>query len=246
MKNLKLEIIKFIKDYVESAHAKGVVVGMSGGKDSFVVAALASKAIGSENVFGIIMPNGTQKDIDDAIFECEFLKIKYSILNIENLYNETILLTKTALQTDELSKVTTLNIAPRLRINLLYSTAATLGYLVANTSNLSEKMIGYSTKWGDSVGDFSPLLSLTKTEVQELGIELGLPEKLVYKNPADGLTGKTDEDVLGFSYSELDNFIRNGKKDKNFEKILKMHNSSRHKRNPIKTFESGRKNYFDE
>ena len=246
MKNLKFEIIKFIRDYIESAHAKGVVIGMSGGKDSFVVAALAVEAIGSENVFGIIMPNGDQKDINDAIFECEFLKIKYSVLNIENLYNETISLTKTALQTDDLSKVTTLNIAPRLRTNLLYSSAATLGYLVANTSNLSEKMIGYSTKWGDSVGDFSPLSSLTKTEVQELGIILGLPKDLVYKKPADGLTGQNDEDVLGFSYAELDNFIRNGEKGENFEKIQKMHKSSSHKRNPIKTFESGRKNYFEE
>ena len=245
MKSLKNDIIKFIKDYVASAHAKGVVLGMSGGKDSFIVASLAAKAVGNENVFGIIMPNGNQKDIDDAIFECEFLKIKYSISNIENLYNETVSLTKTALQTDTLSKVTTLNIAPRLRMNLLYSAAATLGYLVANTSNLSERMVGYSTKWGDSVGDFAPLLNLTKTEVEELGLELGLPESLVCKKPADGLTGNTDEEVLGFSYAELDDFIRNGKKSENFEKISRMHNFSSHKRNPIKAFESGRKNHFE-
>ena len=246
MKNIKNVLIKFIKDYVDGAHAKGVVLGMSGGKDSFVVAALAKEAVGADNVFGIIMPNGKQKDIDDAIFECEFLKIKYSISNIENLYNETEALTKAALQTKELSKVTTLNIAPRLRMNLLYAAAATLGYLVANTSNLSEKMVGYSTKWGDAVGDFAPLLSLTKTEVQELGIELGLPENLVYKKPADGLTGSTDEEVMGFSYSELDDFIRNGKKAENFEKISKMHKASAHKRNPIKTFECGRKNHFED
>lgn len=245
MKNLKNDIIKFIKEYVENAHAKGVILGMSGGKDSFIVAALAAEAVGANNVFGIIMPNGNQKDINDAIFECELLKIKYSISNIENLYNETISLTKSALDTNELSKITTLNIAPRLRMNLLYSAAATLGYLVANTSNLSERMVGYSTKWGDSVGDFSPLLSLTKTEVEELGKELGLPENLVCKKPADGLTGSTDEEVLGFSYNELDDFIRNGKKGKNFDKILKMHKSSNHKRNPIKAFDCGRKNYFD-
>ena len=246
MKNLKTEIIKFIKDYVENAHAKGVVLGMSGGKDSFVVAALATEAVGPDNVFGIIMPNGTQKDIDDAIFECKFLKIKYCISNIENLYNETVSLTKTALQTDELSKITTLNIAPRLRTNLLYSVAGTLGYLVANTSNLSERMVGYSTKWGDSVGDFAPILSLTKTEVQKLGEELNLPNNLVYKKPADGLTGLTDEDVLGFTYEELDEFIRNGIKGSNFEKILKLHKQSSHKRNPIKSFEYNKKNYFEE
>lgn len=245
MKILKNEIVKFIKDYVSDAHSKGVVLGMSGGKDSFVAAALAVLAVGRENVFGLVMPNGNQKDIDDAIFECEFLKIKYSVSNIENLYNETVSLTKSALQTEELSKVTTLNIAPRLRMNLLYSVAGTLGYLVANTSNLSERMVGYSTKWGDSVGDFAPLLSLTKTEVQELGKELGLPENLVYKKPADGLTGNTDEDVLGFTYYELDDYIRNGNKSENFEKILKMHKSSNHKRTQIKTFECGRKNYFN-
>ncbi len=246
MKNLKNEIVKFIKDYVSDAHSKGVVLGMSGGKDSFVAAALAVEAVGRENVFGLVMPNGNQKDIDDAIFECEFLKIKYSVSNIENLYNETVSLTKSALQTEELSKVTTLNIAPRLRMNLLYSVAGTLGFLVANTSNLSERMVGYSTKWGDSVGDFAPLLSLTKTEVQELGKELGLPENLVYKKPADGLTGNTDEDVLGFTYDELDDFIRNGKKSENFEKILKMHKSTNHKRAPIKAFECGRKNHFND
>ena len=246
MKNLKNEIVEFIKNYVETAHSKGIVLGMSGGKDSFIVAALAVVAIGKDNVFGIIMPNGNQKDIDDAIFECEYLKIEYAISNIENLYNETVSLTKSALKTEELSKVTTLNIAPRLRMNLLYSAAATLGYLVANTSNLSEKMVGYSTKWGDSVGDFAPLLSLTKTEVQELGMELKLPEELVYKKPADGLTGSTDEEVLGFTYAELDDYIRNGIRTENFEKILKMHKSSSHKRNPIKAFECGRKNYFEE
>ncbi len=246
MKNLKNEIVKFIKDYVENAGAKGVVLGMSGGKDSFIVAALAVEAIGADNVFGIIMPNGKQKDINDAIFECEYLKIKYDIANIENLYNETVSLTKTALKTEELSKITTLNIAPRLRMNLLYAVAGTLGYLVANTSNLSERMVGYSTKWGDSVGDFAPLLSLTKTEVQELGDVLGLPEELVYKKPADGLTGSTDEDVLGFTYAELDDYIRDGKKGENFDAIMKMHKNSGHKRKPIKAFECGRKNYFEE
>lgn len=246
MKNIKNEIVAFIKNYVENAGAKGVVLGMSGGKDSFVVAALASLAVGSDNVFGIIMPNGKQKDVDDAIFECEFLKIKYTISNIENLYNETIALTKDSLKTENLSKVTTLNIAPRLRMNLLYSVAGTLGYLVANTSNLSERMIGYSTKWGDAVGDFAPILSLTKTEVQELGIELGLPENLVHKSPADGLTGCSDEEILGFSYFELDEFIRRGKKSENFDKILKMYNSSKHKRNSIEFFDLKRKNFFDE
>lgn len=246
MKNIKEQIVKFIKNYVEGAHSKGVVIGMSGGKDSFVVAKLCTLAIGSDNVFGIIMPNGDQKDLSDAIAECELLKIRYKVANIKNLYDETIRLTKDALALNELSSVTTLNIAPRLRMNLLYAVAGTLGYLVANTSNLSERMVGYSTKWGDGVGDFAPILSLTKTEVCELGIELGLPDELVNKKPADGLTGKTDEDVMGFSYTELDEYIRNGVKAENFDKIARMNRISAHKRNPIETCFVERKNYFDE
>lgn len=246
MEKIKNEIIEFIKKYVESAHAKGVVIGMSGGKDSFVVAKLCTLAVGCENVFGVIMPNGNQKDLSDAISECELLKIKYKIANIENMYNETVKLSKEILETDELSKISTLNIAPRLRMNLLYSVGGTLGYLVANTSNLSERMVGYSTKWGDGVGDFAPLATLTKTEVCELGIALGLPEELVNKKPADGLTGSTDEEILGFSYRELDDFIRSGKKAENFEKIQKMHKISAHKRNAMASFKINRKNYFEE
>lgn len=246
MNNLKNEIVSFIKSYVEKSGAKGVIVGMSGGKDSFVVAKLCALAIGNNKVFGLIMPNGKMVDFEDAKAACEILKIKYAVSNIENVYNETISLLQGALQTDELTKITTLNIAPRIRMNMLYSAGGTLGYLVANTSNLSERMIGYSTKWGDSVGDFSPLSNLTKTEVCELGISLGLPENLINKPPADGLTGSSDEQILGFSYSEVDDFIRNGKKSENFEKILKMFNSSRHKRENIPTFKPNKPNHFDE
>ena len=248
MEKIKENIIKYIKNYVENANSKGVVLGMSGGKDSFIVAKLCTLALGNENVFGIIMPNGDKgkEDLIIAQKECEYLNIKYQTANIENLYNETINLTKDILQTDILSSVSTLNISPRLRMNLLYSVAGTLGYLVANTTNLSERMVGYSTKWGDSVGDFAPLANLTKTEVCKLGLILNLPDEYVNKQPADGLTGKTDEDVLGFSYDELDMFIREGKKGKNFEKILKMHNITAHKRVEISSFKTDLKNYFED
>lgn len=246
MKQIKADIIEYIKNYVATSHAKGVVIGMSGGKDSFVVAKLCCEAIGKENVLGIIMPKGKMTDVDDAIKSCEFLKIRYEVANIENSFKDTVVLTKNILKTEELSSVTMLNISPRLRMNLLYAVGGTLGFLVANTSNLSERMVGYSTKWGDGVGDFAPIANLTKTEVCELGLELGLPDELVNKKPSDGLTGKTDEDVMGFSYAELDNFIRNGAKGENFEKILKMHKVSAHKRNPISSFENKSKNHFDE
>lgn len=254
MKNLKSQIIEFIKNYVESARAKGVVLGMSGGKDSFVVAKLCCEAIGKENVFGVIMPKGEMLDIDIAKQECELLEINYEVSNIKNLYAEMVELSKSAVakasqkNEDEvvLSSVSTFNISPRLRMNLLYSVGGTLGYLVANTSNLSERMVGYTTKWGDNVGDFAPILGLTKTEVCELGLALGLPESLVCKKPADGLTGKTDEDVMGFSYDELDNFIRNGAISKNHDKILKMHKASAHKREPILSFDPKLKNHFED
>ncbi len=246
MQKIKTEIVEYIKSYVNSAHAKGVVVGMSGGKDSLVVAKLCTLAVGVENVFGLIMPKGEMVDKNDAVESCKFLNIKYEIADIKKSFDETISLTKSVLKTDELSAVTTLNISPRLRMNLLYAVAGTLGYLVANTSNLSERMVGYSTKWGDAVGDFAPLANLTKTEVCELGLALGLPNNLVNKKPADGLTGNTDEEVLRFSYAELDEFIRNGKRLENFEKIMKLHSTTSHKRNPISAYTPLAKNHFDE
>lgn len=245
MKNLKHEIIDYIADYIKNSKAKGVVVGMSGGKDSLVVAKLCCEAIGSEKVFGVIMPNGETPDLDDAKASCELLGIDYEIADISGVYNEIEALTMSALKTNNLSSVTTLNISPRIRMNILYAIGGTLGYLVANTTNLSEKMVGYTTKWGDSVGDFSPISNLTKTEVCELGLELNLPEKLVYKTPADGLTGSSDEEIIGFSYNELDDFIRNGKISKNHEKIMKMHKASAHKRSLITSFDTNRKNYFE-
>ena len=188
MEKIKNNIIEFIKSYVKNSYAKGVIIGMSGGKDSFIVAKLCAIAIGKENVFGVIMPNGNMKDINVAKAECDLLEINYAVLNIENLYNETEKLSKQAIGATELNSVSTTNIAPRIRMTLLYTMGATLGYIVANTSNLSEKMIGYTTKWGDNVGDFAPLVGLTKTEVCELGLFLELPKHLVNKKPDDGLS----------------------------------------------------------
>jgi len=245
MEDLKNGIINFIKNYVSGAHAKGVVIGMSGGKDSFVVAKLCQHALGAENVFGVIMPNGKMTDLEIAKKECEILNIKYKVVDIKNLYDGVILNLENTLDKKEFNDVVTTNIAPRLRMTMLYAIGAELGFLVVNTSNLSETMIGYSTKWGDSAGDFAPVADLTKTEVCEIGLFLGLPKELVLKTPDDGLSGKTDEEKIGFSYEELDDFIRNGKKSKNFEKINKMFLVSEHKRKPVTKFVTGRKNYFN-
>ncbi len=246
MKNIEEKLVKFIKDYVANSNAKGIVVGMSGGKDSFVSAALATKAIGSENVFGVIMPNGQMKDLPIAEEECKFLKINYSICDIKNTFDEIEKISKNAISRETLSDVSSINLAPRIRMTTLYTIAGTLGYLVMNTSNLSETMIGYSTKWGDNVGDFAPLMELTKSEVCELGLFMELPENYVLKQPDDGLSGKTDEEKIGFSYDELDEYIRTGKKRKNYEKFAKMHVISKHKRKLPEKCRFNFKNHFDE
>lgn len=239
----------WIKDYVfNKAKASGVILGMSGGKDSLITAKLCINALGKENVLGIIMPNGAMKDISVAVETCELLEIDYYNLNIENLYNELIEKVTPIISKKKkpINTVTTFNVPPRLRMTTLYAIAGSLNYLVANTSNLSEAMVGYTTKWGDNVGDFAPLLQFTKEEVCEIGTILNLPKHLVYKIPDDGLTGKTDENILGFTYSELNNLIRNGIKAENYEKIMSTHKKTSHKRNKIASFAYEIKNYMEE
>lgn len=240
------DLVKWIKDYVEGAHAKGVVIGMSGGKDSFVVAKLCTLALGKENVFGLILPNGEMNDKNDAVVSCEYLGIPYQTINIYKAYNYIIKEIEDKLPKDaKLSDVTTINTAPRLRMTTFYAMAGSLNYLVANTSNLSETMVGYSTKWGDNVGDFAPIANFTKSEVCEIGLMLGLPEHLVNKKPSDGLSGKTDEEKLGFSYAELDKYIRTGEKSEKFDVIDKKHKIAAHKINPICKFEYESENHFN-
>lgn len=238
------KITSFIKEYVAGAGAKGAVVGMSGGKDSFVVAKLCSLALGAENVFGVILPNGEMKDLEIAEHECEILGIKSKVANIENIDREIKALTKEATDSSKLNEVSAINIAPRVRMTVLYAVAANLNYLVANTSNLSETMIGYSTKWGDNVGDFAPIADFTKTEVCEIGLSLGLPKEYVLKAPTDGLSGKEDEEKIGFSYSVLDEFIRTGKSTNSEETIKKMSRITAHKRALPPKCDSERKNFL--
>ena len=248
MKNEIAKIEKFIKDYVENSKAKGVVIGMSGGKDSFITAKLCANAIGKENVLGVLMPNGESKDLEIAIENCKEIGIRYYKVDISNIYKDIISSTKDVLEGERqnLLDISTINTPPRIRMTLLYAIAGSLNYLVANTSNLSETMIGYTTKWGDNVGDFSPIGKYTKTEVCKIGIELGLSPKYVLKTPDDGLSGKSDEEKIGFTYDELDKFIRFGEKNENHNKIEKMHKNSKHKRNPISKCENNFKNFFEE
>ena len=245
MKNQIEAMVGFIKNYVTTAHADGVVLGMSGGKDSLVVAKLCTLALGGENVFGVILPNGKMIDQSVAQEHCELLNIPHTVIDIAPSYDEVVSKTEEVVGEGNVKSVSTINIAPRLRMTYLYSIAGSKNALVANTSNLSEIMIGYSTKWGDGVGDFAPLADLTKTEVCELGEALGLPLKYVLKKPDDGLSGVSDEEKLGFSYDELDAFIRTGSIGPNFEKIKRLHQINTHKRSFLPKFKTGLINYFE-
>ena len=241
----------FIKNYVlTETKSKGVVLGMSGGKDSLVTAKLCANALGKDKVLGIIMPNGEMKDCEIAIDSCKIIGIRYYIIDINNIYNSFIDSVKDVFEKEleQLSTITTFNIPPRIRMTMLYAIAGSMGYLVANTSNLSEKEVGYTTKWGDNVGDIAPLVNFTKNEVCEIGLMLGLPEKYVNKVPDDGLSGQSDEEKLGFSYSQLDNLIRKGEKgdEQGYQKIMQMHRLSEHKRKGTKPFENDFYNYFDD
>lgn len=196
------------------------VIGISGGKDSTIAAALCVMALGKERVLGVLMPNGEQKDINDAKRVCEELDIKHTIVNIRDPYSFALGEIKNSLCRDGiehksngvyLSADTEINLAPRIRMATLYSIAQSLpnGGRVINTCNLSEDWVGYSTKYGDAAGDFGVLQDYTVTEILQIGdcIEM-LPRDLVHKTPSDGLCGQSDEDKLGFSYAVLDKYIR--------------------------------------
>lgn len=206
---VKNDCIQWIRNFFEE-NGKGcnAVVGISGGKDSSVAAALCVEALGRERVIGVLMPQGEQHDIDMAYLLVNHLGIKHYEVNIKSTVDSLIESLPKDLEISTLSKT---NLPPRIRMSTLYAVSQSVNGRVANTCNLSEDWVGYSTRYGDSVGDFSPLSHLTVTEVKEIGRALGLPDILVDKTPIDGLCGKTDEENLGFTYAELDVYIRTGK-----------------------------------
>ena len=214
MKNYKFDVsdatrscVDWIKAWFEkNGKDSKAVVGISGGKDSSVVAALLVAALGRDRVLGVLMPNGEQKDIGDAAKLCEHLGIERVVVNIKAAVDGV----KNAVEGISVSAQSTVNLPPRIRMATLYYVSQSVNGRVANTCNLSEDWVGYSTRYGDSVGDFSPVSTFTVTEVKAIGRYLGLPEELVEKTPADGLTDLTDEDNLGFTYAMLDAYIREG------------------------------------
>lgn len=205
---VKTQCVEWIRSFFEE-NGKGcnAIVGISGGKDSSVAAALCVEALGKERVIGVLMPQGQQHDIDMAYMLVNHLGIKHYEVNIKDAVDAVL---DNLPQSLDITPLTKQNLPARIRMTTLYAVSQSCNGRVCNTCNLSEDWVGYSTRYGDSVGDFSPMSHLTVTEVKEIGRLLGLPDVLVDKTPIDGLCGKTDEENLGFTYAELDRYIRDG------------------------------------
>jgi NAD+ synthase len=206
---VKDQCVLWIRNFFEE-NGKGcnAVIGISGGKDSSIAAALCVEALGKDRVIGVLMPQGEQHDIDKAYMLVNHLGIKHYVVNIADAVNGVLSNFPSDLPISAQTKV---NLPPRIRMSTLYAVSQSCNGRVCNTCNLSEDWVGYSTRYGDSVGDFSPMSNLTVGEIKEIGYLLKLPKELIEKVPADGLCGKTDEENLGFTYSELDTYIRTGK-----------------------------------
>ena len=234
----KNDIVNWIREWFrENGEGCRAVIGISGGKDSSVVAALCAEALGKDRVLGVMMPRGEQFDIDVSRALVNHLGIEGITVNVEEACNAVENQVKGVF--GEISPQTKTNIPPRVRMTMLYAVCQTVGGRVANTCNLSEDYVGYNTIFGDNAGDFSPLSRLTVQEVKAVGRALGLPSMFVDKVPIDGLQGKTDEDNLGFTYAVLDRYIRTGVCDDpaDKEKIDRKHRTNLFKLKPMPTFE---------
>ena len=232
-------LLEWMNEMMQNCHGRTAVIGISGGKDSSTVAALAVAAYGRENVYGVLMPDGVQPDIDYSRGLVEHLQIPHCTINISDAVQGVLKEMERAGITP--SRQTTVNLPSRIRMSTLYAVAQSLpGGTVINTSNLSEDWVGYCTIYGDSAGAFSPLGMYTTEEVIALGRALGLPEHFLQKPPSDGLTGLTDEDNLGFTYHAVNEYVRRGVVDPAIkEKIDQKHKASRFKFTTVPVYHNG-------
>lgn len=241
VERLTKELIDWIRVWFEfNGKDCNAIIGVSGGKDSSVAAALCVEALGKDRVVGVLMPNKNQNDIDYSYLLCEHLGIRHIEVNIGGAVNSIIEEMKHEyVYTGEgdasyhmpISQQTLINLPARIRMSTLYAVSQSQNGRVVNTCNLSEDWIGYSTRWGDAVGDFAPLAQLTSDEVVAIGEYLCLPEALTRKTPSDGLTGKTDEDNFGFTYETLNKYLRTGVCE---NKVVKMKIDAMHDKNYFK------------
>lgn len=224
---LKDQCVNWIREWFAKNGPKcNAIIGISGGKDSTIVAALCAEALGPERVIGVALPSGTQS-INEADLICRHLGIRYMCINIGDIEasfrNMGV----------DLSASSILNIPPRIRMTVLYALSQTYNGMVANTCNLSEDYIGYATLYGDASGSFGPLSNLCVREVLGIGRAMNLPARWVDKIPDDGLPGSCpDEEKFGFSYATLDRYIREGVCD---DPEAKEKIDSMHRRNTFKT-----------
>lgn len=268
---VKNDCVQWIRDYFKDNPDGKAILGISGGKDSTIAAALCVEALGADRVIGVMMPDGVQVDIADSAEVCSILGIKSLYVDIGRAYWGLSMELATAIYGDRRdiqpvsevvsNKMYATNTPARIRMATLYAVAAFYPHSrVVNTCNRSEDYVGYSTKFGDAAGDFSPFGNLTVRELLEIGDALGvpenvinisiLPERLVHKIPSDGMCGKSDEDNLGFTYEELDDYLLNGTECKTsletIAKIEKMHGATRHKYQPMPIFSHYKKPFIDE
>lgn len=242
---VKNDCVQWIRDWFEENGKNcNAVIGISGGKDSSVVAALCCEALGKDRVIGVLMPNGIQNDINDAFELVDHLDIKYTVIDINKAYKDIL---NSLFYCSNLGNMgrhiiptnqAITNLPPRIRMTTLYAVSQSLNGRVVGTDNASEAYVGYSTRWGDNVADMMPILNLTSEEVVAIGDACGLPYELTHKVPSDGLCGKTDEDNLGFTYAVLNKYIRTGVCE---DDAIKAQIDTKHKNNlfklqPIPTF----------